>query len=81
MDVGRLLSREASVNGMVTGHRALHEHKRLSSLPSHAPSQGARSGSTGPTWVSFPSFSSWGLCEQEGHLATPSPSKLARYLF
>ncbi|MEK7349807.1 MAG: hypothetical protein AAB177_02970, partial [Nitrospirota bacterium] len=33
------------------------------------------SGSTGPTWVSFPSFLSWGLCEHRGHasyLAIPS---------
>jgi len=35
------------------------------------PSQGARSGSTGPTWVSFQSFLSWGLCEQKGHLTAP----------
>ena len=34
--------------------------------------EGARSGSTGPTWVSFPSFSSCAFCEQEGHLAAPS---------
>jgi hypothetical protein len=97
--------------------RALHEHRRPASLPTHAPSkiarffssqgslvdpqvrasnehllsvrvprargrpgcpshpsQDARSGSTGPMWVSFQSFLSWGLCEQEGHLATPIQS-------
>ncbi len=32
----------------------------------------ARSGSTGPTWVSFPSFLSWRLCKQEGWLHIPS---------
>jgi hypothetical protein len=46
-------------------------HVGLSAAVERGPSQGARSGSTGPTWVSFPSFSSCAFREQEGHLATP----------
>jgi|CXWL01.1.fsa_nt_gi hypothetical protein len=56
-------------------------HVGLRAAVGRGPSQGARSGSTGPTWVSFQSFLSWGLCEQRRHLAAPLPSsKLARSL-
>ena len=53
--------------------RALNEHIPIVRVPraggrlgcpSH-PSEGARSGSTGPMWVPFPSFSSCAFCEQE----------------
>ena len=40
------------------------------------PSQGTRSGSTGPTWASFPSCSSCAFFEQGGRLAAPSLSFL-----
>jgi hypothetical protein len=39
-------------------------HVGLSAAVERGPSQGARSGSTGPTWVSFQSLSSWGYREQ-----------------
>src|SRR5262245_51355656 len=40
------------------------------------PSEGARSGSTGPTWVSFQSFLSWGFREHRGLTRSPSTSAL-----
>ena len=54
-------------------------HVGLRAAVERGPSQGARSGSTGPTWVSFPSFLSWGLCEQEGSLPAPSPTHCEHY--
>ena len=46
-------------------------HVGLRAAVERGPSEGARSGSTGPTWVPFPSFSPCAFCEQEGHLAAP----------
>ena len=55
-------------------------------LPAH-PSQGARSGSTGPTWVSFPSLQAcsfslqgWGLIDLPLRASNDiyAPPKLAR---
>ena len=40
-------------------------HVGLSAAVERGPSQGARSGSTGPTWVSFHSFLSCAFREQE----------------
>ena len=48
-------------------------HVGLRAAVERGPSQGARSGSTGPTWVSFPSFSPYAFCEQKRHLTIPSP--------
>ena len=50
-------------------------HVGLRAAVERGPSQGARSGSTGPAWVppAYP-FSSCAFCEQEGHLAAPSPA-------
>ena len=48
-------------------------HVDLSAPVERGPSQSARSGSTGPTWVSFQSLSPCAFCEQEGHLAAPYP--------
>ena len=48
----------------------MREHRRSSgSIPSSAREQGISTGV-------IPPLSSWGLCEQEGHLAAPSPSSI-----
>jgi hypothetical protein len=67
-------------------------HVGLCAAVERGPSQGARSGSTGPAWVppAYPSEAARcastedhqppsppPLCEQEGHLAAPYSSSLA----
>ena len=52
-------------------------HVGLSAPVERGPSQGARSGSTGPTWVSFQSFSPCAFCEQEGRPGGPYLTLLA----
>ena len=51
-------------------------HVGLSAPVERGPSQGARSGSTGPTWVPFQSFLSWGPASRKDRLPSPffSPS-------
>ena len=55
-------------------------HVGLSAAVERGPSQGARSGSTGPTWVPFPSFSSWGFREHGGPTRPPLSPLLSRYI-
>jgi hypothetical protein len=51
-------------------YRGASASTETSQLPRLPPSQGARSGSTGPTWASFQSFLSCAFREQEDGQAT-----------
>jgi hypothetical protein len=53
-------------------YRGASASTETSQLPRLPPSQGARSGSTRPTWVPFPSFSSCGLREHRKPSNLPS---------
>jgi hypothetical protein len=55
-------------------YRGASASTETSQLPRLPPSQGARSGSTGPIWVSSQSLSSYAFCEHGGHLAALSSS-------
>ena len=53
-------------------------HVGLRAAVERGPSQGARSGSTGPTWVPFPSFHRGGSASKNGTWPLPIPSSRSR---